>query len=71
MDAVNIIPVNTAEKILCRTAKATGFKGEKMTCENCEFYKKECESHAQMQALGMKRSLDICEIFYPKNVVEE
>lgn len=37
-----------------------------MTCEDCKFYEKECESHFQQEFVGRKRSLEICEIFCPK-----
>jgi hypothetical protein len=37
-----------------------------MTCKDCKFYENECDSHFQQELMGQKRSMEICEIFYPK-----
>lgn len=39
-----------------------------MTCDDCKFYGKECESHSQVRMLGMEHNMEICEIFCPKFV---
>lgn len=39
-----------------------------MTCDDCKFYGKECESHSQVRMLGKERNMEICEIFCPKFV---
>ena len=37
-----------------------------MSCNDCIFYEKECESHYQMRMIGLERDMEICEIFCPK-----
>ena len=37
-----------------------------MTCEDCKFYENECDSHFHQELMGRERSLEICEIFFPK-----
>lgn len=37
-----------------------------MTCKECKFYEKECDAHFHQELMGRKRSMEICEIFYPK-----
>ena len=34
-----------------------------MTCKDCKFYEKECESHSQMRTIGHERSIEVCELF--------
>ena len=42
-----------------------------LTCEDCKFYEKECEAHFQMETIGEKRGIEICEIFYPKDAPKD
>ena len=39
-----------------------------MTCDDCKFYGKECESHSQLRMIGKEHNMEICEIFCPKFV---
>lgn len=32
-------------------------------CEYCKFYENECEAHSQMETIGQKRGMEICELF--------
>lgn len=40
-----------------------------MKCTDCKFYENECESHFQLELIGRKRNLEICEMFFPKEPI--
>ena len=37
-----------------------------VTCKDCAFYGKECESESQQRAVGLEPTYEPCEIFCPK-----
>lgn len=36
-----------------------------MTCEDCKFYQNECEAHSQLESIGMKHDMKVCENLCP------